>query len=180
MFQAPDDPVAFAIAVLNTWDELEDPPELLRDVEALRRLLARNDLAALADRVRAPDLARVRRVRERLRRAFEARDEADAVNALNEILGSAKARPRLVRNRAGWKFEYVGRDPADMIGANAAASLLEAIRDDGWDRFGTCDAAPCCCVYVDRSKNRRRRYCSQPCTDRAAHAAFRRRRRAGG
>src|SRR5215211_1921336 len=113
-------------------------------------------------------------------RASEARDEADAVNALNEILGSAKACPRLVRNRTGWKFEYVGRDPADTIGANAAASLLEAIRDDGWDRFGTCDAAPCCCVYVDRSKNRRRRYCSQPCTDRAAHAAFRRRRRAGG
>ena len=32
-------------------------------------------------------------------------------------------------------------------------------------------------VYVDRSKNRRRRYCSQLCTDRAAQAAYRGRRR---
>jgi len=60
----------------------------------------------------------------------------------------------------------------------SSASLLEAIRDDGWERFGICDAAPCCCVYVDRSKNRRRRYCSQLCTDRAAQAAYRSRRRA--
>ena len=29
---------ALAVALVNTWDELEDPPELLRDPDSLRRL----------------------------------------------------------------------------------------------------------------------------------------------
>jgi predicted RNA-binding Zn ribbon-like protein len=57
-------------------------------------------------------------------------------------------------------------------------SLLEAIRDDGWDRFGICAGAPCCCVFVDRSKNRSRRFCSDLCADRVAQALHRERRRA--
>jgi len=144
----------------------------------LRRLLTDHGLTTHANRAREADLARVRKLRGRLRQAFEARDEAEAVAALNEIVGRARARPQLVRVGSAWRFRYAGSDVTDTLAANVAASLLEAIRDDGWERFGICDAAPCCCVYVDRSKNRRRRYCSQLCTDRATQAAYRSRRRA--
>jgi predicted RNA-binding Zn ribbon-like protein len=52
-----------------------------------------------------------------------------------------------------------------------------AIQTEGWERFGVCDALPCRCVYIDRSRNRSRRYCCQLCADRVAAAAYRERAR---
>ena len=68
---------------------------------------------------------------------------------------------------------------ADSLAATTAMSLLEAIRDDGWERFGICAGAPCCCVFVDRSKNRTRRFCCSLCADRVAQSLYRARRRGG-
>jgi predicted RNA-binding Zn ribbon-like protein len=56
-------------------------------------------------------------------------------------------------------------------------ALLEAIQEHGWRRFGICEARPCRNVYVDRSRNRSRRYCSAACANRAAQAAHRARAR---
>ena len=170
MFQDPDDPVALAVALVNTWDELEDPPELLRDVESLRRFLAGAD-------VTSGDLTRVRAVRTSLRAAFEAGADDGAVAALNGVLQESRARPQLARADGGWTLTWAG-PPVDVLAATTAMSLLEAIRDDGRDRFGICAGAPCCCVFVDRSKNRSRRFCSNLCADRIAQAAHRARRRA--
>ena len=44
----PSDGAAFAIALLNTWDELEPDPECLRDVGFVQRLLARHGLFEVA------------------------------------------------------------------------------------------------------------------------------------
>jgi CGNR zinc finger len=58
-----------------------------------------------------------------------------------------------------------------------ALALLDFIRSAGWERFGVCSAPPCLAVYVDWSKNRSRKYCSQLCADRMNQAAYRRRQR---
>jgi len=81
-----------------------------------------------------------------------------------------------VRHAGEWRLEWSGR-LTDTIASATAMSLLEAIRTDGWERFGLCAGAPCCCVFVDRSKNRSRRFCSDLCADRVAQALHRRRRR---
>jgi predicted RNA-binding Zn ribbon-like protein len=177
-FQKPDDPVALAVALANTWDTLASPPELLLDLDALARFLAANDVDRADPSER--DLRAVRAVRDAVRAAFEASDESQAVDALNGLLSSTGAIPQLERAGDGWAFRYRTRTAsvADVIAARAATALLEAIRVDGWSRFGVCDALPCCCVFVDRSKNRSRRYCCQLCADRVAQAAFRRRNRA--
>ena len=178
MFQRLDDPVALAVQLVNTWDELEDPPELLRDVGVLRRVLERYGFAAEADRATAADVDAARALRDRLRATFEVEDEETAVGFLNEILRECEATPQLVQERGAWRLRWVG-SAYDVLASTAASSLLEAIRDDGWERFGICAAAPCCCVFVDRSHNRSRRYCSTLCADRVAQAAYRRRRREG-
>lgn len=175
MFQRPDDPVALAVALVNTWDELEDPPELLRDVGVLRRLLERYGLAAEAQQAATADLDAARALRDRLRATFEVKDEETAIGFLNEILRDSDAKPQLLPERGGRRLRWVGAT-YDALASTAAISLLEAIRDDGWERFGICAAAPCCCVFVDRSRNRSRRYCSTLCADRVAQAAYRRRR----
>jgi predicted RNA-binding Zn ribbon-like protein len=176
MFQKDDDPVRLAVDIVNTWDLLEKDPELLRDAASLRRYLARRGYGE-ALRPSSRDLAEVRSLRDSLRDAFTARDENEAVRRLNGVLRRSAARPQFARQGEEWRVEWTGR-LADMIASAAAMSLLEAIRDDGWERFGICAGAPCCCVFVDRSKNRSRRFCSDLCADRVAQALHRERGRA--
>jgi predicted RNA-binding Zn ribbon-like protein len=176
-FQKPGDPAAFAVALANTWDTLEPDPELLEDARTLRRLLDAHGLNVVP---LERDVPRARALRDQLRAVFEVEDEETAVEQLNELLRDARAVPQLEREGGRWAMAYAapGGDVLDLLTARAAVPLLEAIRDDGWDRFGTCAGSPCCCVFVDRSKNRSRRYCSDLCADRVAQAAYRRRRRA--
>ena len=176
MFQKDDDPVRLAVDLVNTWDLLEKDPELLRDAASLRRFLVRRGYGE-ALRPSSRDLAEVRSLRDSLRNAFTARDENEAVRRLNGVLRKSAARPQFAREGEEWRVEWIGQ-LADMIASVTAMSLLEAIRDDGWERFGICAGAPCCCVFVDRSKNRSRRFCSDLCADRVAQALHRERRRA--
>jgi predicted RNA-binding Zn ribbon-like protein len=168
-----------AVDFVNTWDVLNDEPELLRDVPHLRTFLEQHGLHREALSAQEGDLRRLRALRRRVRSVFEAESEKEAVEILNGLL--ADAVPQLRSAPGGWSFAYEPRrerDLADRLGPRVAAALLEAIRADGWDRFGICDALPCRCVFVDRSRNRSRRYCSQLCADRVAAAAYRRRRAA--
>ena len=175
------DSIALAVALVNTWDVLNDPPELLREVETLRVVLRAFGLDEDAKRASERDLVSVRRVRDRLRRAFEADDDGVAVAELNDLAREAGAVPQLERENGGWAFRYgPGRQPlATELAGRAAVALLGVIEEEGWTRFGLCAAAPCCCVFVDRSRNRSRRYCCDLCADRATQAAARRRRKAG-
>ena len=59
------------------------------------------------------------------------------------------------------------------------ATVLPVLFGYGLSRFGRCLARPCRCVFVDRSRNRSRRYCCDLCADRANQQAARRRRQAG-
>jgi predicted RNA-binding Zn ribbon-like protein len=172
------DAIGLAVGLVNTWDVLHEPPERLDDVERLRLILRWFELPDAADRAAEADLASVRRVRDRLRRAFEASTEADAVQELNALARSGRAVPQLERANGGWTFRYgAGGALAADLAARTSVALLGVIERDGWDRFGVCAAAPCCCVYVDRSRNRSRRYCCELCADRATQAAARRRRK---
>ena len=126
------------------------------------------------------DVEGFRALRGRLRAAFEADSEADAVAALNRILAQHPTVSELAQVEGGWRFQHRASHPKDVAAALApecSIALLAAIRDRGWSRLGICSAAPCTCVYVDQSRNRSRRYCSDLCNDRMSQAAHRRRRR---
>ena len=175
----PADDLELALALLNTWDEYNREPELLRNHESLARLLTSAGYEAAAARVTPADVERTRALRERLRLAWSAASEDEAVAALNAVLADSDARPRLVRRDDGsWTFAFApppDEGPA-FLAPLAAAALLEALREHGWERFGTCDAAPCRCVYVDRTHGGTRRFCCRLCADRASQAAYRARR----
>jgi predicted RNA-binding Zn ribbon-like protein len=175
MFQRDDDPVRLAVDLVNTWDELEADPELLPDAASLKRFLGRRGFVPPV-RAGNKDVAELRALRGSLRAAFTADTEDEAVRKLNAVLRKSVARPQFVRDGEEWRVEWSGRLPEAIASATAMA-LLEAIRADGWDRFGICAGAPCCCVFVDRSKNKSRRFCSGLCADRVAQALHRERRR---
>ena len=175
----PADGVTFAVDLLNTWDELEPDPECLRDAGFVQRFLSRHGLdeaAALAD---AEDLEALRDLRGRLEQAWDSPDEAAAVARLNEVLAEASAQPWLAPDAGAFRYDRPGLPARAFADALASRALLEEIAAGRWERFGRCDAGPCRCVYIDRTRSGVRRYCCRLCADRAAHQAYRRRRSAG-
>jgi predicted RNA-binding Zn ribbon-like protein len=174
----PSDGVAFALGLLNSWDELEPDPECLRDVDVLRRFLTRHGLTDAARLVRETDVESLRSLRGRLAHAWDAADEQTAVAELNMILSGATAQPWLAHGESGSRFRYdrPGSPIRAFADALAVRGLLEEIAGGRWPRFGRCDAEPCRCVFIDRTRSALRRYCCRLGAHRAAHHAFRRRR----
>jgi predicted RNA-binding Zn ribbon-like protein len=117
-----------------------------------------------------------------MRKVFEAveRDELEeAARVVNAILKRTGARPQLdPLAGGGWHVHFHGTTDALSTGwaAGCATGLALAIGSDLAGRLGVCVAERCDRVYVDTSKNARRRFCSTTCQNRTKVAAFRQRR----
>ena len=65
----------------------------------------------------------------------------------------------------------------DQIMADILMALAQEICDDGTIRFGTCGATDCGRLFYDATRNRSRRFCSDPRCASRTHTADHRRRR---
>ena len=168
-----------AVALVNTWDTYDVPHEHLMGLDAFRRFLDAVGRGRAARVATESDLAEVKALRDRLRRVFDTSDVREAARVLNDIADETRAVPRLQRSGDAWtvRFGPDERAVAAHLGATAAAALLQVVRAHGLTRFGTCAAPPCTGAFVDRTKNRRKRYCCELCADRAAQQHHRARRR---
>jgi predicted RNA-binding Zn ribbon-like protein len=172
-----DEPaLALAVAVLNTYDALESPPDFL-SVERVRRLATRYGFGALGEALEDGDLERLRALRERLRPVFADASADGKVAALDAVLAAEATGAGLDRDGSTVRLRARGgRDAVGRLGVLLADALAHALCVGGPARFGTCVADPCRCVYVDRTRGGRQRYCCELCNDRVAAAAYRRRR----
>ena len=118
-----------------------------------------------------------------MRPVFEATDTGDlteAARVLNQLLGATGARPQLdPLATSGYHVHFHGSTDGLATGwaAGCATGLALAIGTDLAGRLGVCEAERCDRVYVDTSKNARRRFCSTACQNRTKAAAFRQRQR---
>jgi predicted RNA-binding Zn ribbon-like protein len=172
--------VAVAVDLVNTWDELEEEPDLIEDLRDVRYWLDWHGLHRAAKALRTADVERVRALRNRFDRVFDAKDENEAARLLNALAREYGTPPQLERADGGWRIRTWPdeREGLNAVAAYATAGLLEALRELGWSRFGRCAGSPCHCAFVDRSRNRSRRYCCELCADRVAQANYRERKRA--
>ncbi len=172
--------LAVAVDLVNTWDELEAEPDLIEGLADIRFWLDWHGLHTAAKRLRSPDVDRVRALRARFEDVFDAKDESEAVDLLNELALEHGTPPQLERANGEWRLRTWPdeREGLAAAAAYATAGLLEALRDLGWERFGRCAGTPCRCAFVDRSRNRTRRYCCTLCADRVAQAHYRARKKA--
>jgi predicted RNA-binding Zn ribbon-like protein len=168
-----------AVDLVNTWDELEQEPDLIDDLRDVRYWLEWHGLGEAAKRVTDRDVDRARELRARFDRVFDAKDEMEAADLLNELAREYATPPQLERDGTSWRLRSWPdeREGLDAAAAYGTAGLLEALRDLGWRRFGRCAGSPCRCAFVDRSRNRSRRYCCTLCADRVAQAHYRERRK---
>ena len=184
---ARDADLKLAIAFVNTYDLLESPPDILT-MERAVAIAGAYGRPGLADRLAAipparagAALDRMRAVRGQLYQIFAATDSDAAVDALNVALDSQPVRPRIAGGPDGSlrltaALATDDFDPVTELAAIATDALAQAMAVGGPGRFGTCAGDPCRCVYVDRTRAGRQRFCSQLCNDRMAAAAYRSRR----
>ncbi len=176
-----DEPVRIAVDLVNSYDvvsgeeKLNTPEDVSRYVDEGSANWCTPGWDPTAD-----DLVEVKELRTKLRAVFDAHDEATAAEILNDILRDVTAVPRLSVHGSGphLHFESEGESPARWLGAITAMGLTTAMIEGGYDRFGSCDSSSCDDVYVDTSRNRSRRNCSETCTTRENVAAYRSRLKA--
>lgn len=176
-----DQPVQLAVALVNSYDP-DSESDSLPDVDAARALLTphlEDDELDAAD-VGETDMEGIRALRASLRAVFAAPDERTAASRLNELLRRSGAVPRISGHDAEsfhLHFEPVKAGAVRWLGAVTAMGLTVVLCDHGFDRLGLCGASGCSDAFVDETKNRRKRYCSEGCAHRSSVAAFRARRR---
>jgi hypothetical protein len=189
---AADPVLGFVLDFCNSYDLLEDPPDRL-SIPLIGRVAEHHGLPGFG--LAAADLEPVRVVRNQLYGVFAADSAADQVEILNRLFSTHGAVPRLVvgseASVAGSSVDGSlvggvdevrvaatgGVGPVARLAVVAADALARAIADGSADRLRTCVGDPCRCVYVDRTKANRQRYCCELCNDRMASAAYRRRNR---
>lgn len=178
-----DEPVELAVALVNSYETFD----------AIEHLTTPADLATFIREhssewdgntidITPEDLDAVRDLRRKLRGVVTSPDATAAAVALNDLLQDVDARPRVsVHDGSDPHLHF---EPADAgvvrwLGAVTTMGLSIVLVEEGLERFGVCSSDSCDDVYLDTSRNRSRRHCSDRCTTRENVAAYRRRQRAG-
>lgn len=126
------------------------------------------------------DQQATQRLADRLHEVFTVSHPARAVAVVNEVLSDAGALPQISgHDDEDWHLHYypAGADPVDRLAVTAAMGLATVLCTAGVRRLGHCAGTDCSDVYVDTSRNNRRRFCSEGCANRAHVAAHRARNR---
>jgi predicted RNA-binding Zn ribbon-like protein len=163
-----------AVALVNTAVE----PDTLTTHEDLVEFLDEHEFTGVR-RGDDAELEGVRRLRPRLR-ALLTSERDEAADLVNQMLVADRALPQLVRHGGhDWHIHAVGADaPLEArIAVETAMAMVDVIRADETSRLGVCASSTCDGLVLDLSRNRSRIFCSTACSNRAAVAAYRSRRR---
>ena len=163
-----------AVALVNSGEE----PDTLTTRAELESFLDEHQFTGTR-RGDAAELAGVRELRPRLR-ALLTSDRDTAASLVNDLLVEERALPQLVRHGGhDWHIHAVAPDAplATRIAVEAAMAMIDVIRADEMSRLDVCADPDCEGLVLDLSRNRSRRFCSTACTNRAAVAAYRARKR---
>lgn len=128
------------------------------------------------DEIAASDTDAAQRLADRLHAVFTTDDAAVAAARINAVLTDYGATPQISRHGDDdWHLHYHPADarPIARVAVIAAMGLATVVCTSGTRRLGRCDATACRDVYVDTSRNNRRRFCGDNCANRSHVAAHR-------
>ncbi|MDQ1657471.1 MAG: hypothetical protein QOD41_2554 [Cryptosporangiaceae bacterium] len=166
------EPVLLAVELANL--DTADP-------EAVDEFLTANDPliegGISGASIRTAELARLAAA---IRGVVEAGSDGEVVALVNALLAEYSPQPRLTDHDGSLHLHYSdsGAPFIDRLGATVGIALAHVLTRDGRTRLGVCAADDCEDVYVDTSRNRSRRYCSETCASRTTVSAYRARQRA--
>ena len=160
-----------AAALVNT-DPAATPEQLLD----LLREHAYKPVGTLDEEGAVELLAWIRLLEE----VFVATDRDHRVRILNALLAASATQPYISQHDGRAPHLHFAPETAptvERVRAYTAAGLAHVLCQDN-DRIGSCAREGCGVVYVDTSRNGRRRYCSTRCANRV-YVADHRERQAG-
>ncbi len=177
-----DSYAGFAVDLVSSEPDELEPADVLTDLDGLASFLASRPW--MAERAATSDIAPLVRLRRQLREVFDAAHDgrsADVVDRLNRLLDHHRPQPSISgHDDTDWHL-HVADDHAPVAteyATGAVMGLAMAFLEHGVERLGTCADPRCGGVFLDTSRNRSRRYCSDRCASRANVAAHRERQRA--
>lgn len=154
--------------------------DALDSVEALSHLINERLITEVEPPTQA-DIVGVHALRSQLRAAFVAPDEDSRNEVVNQLLASARIKPRLSdHDNLGVHLHYFApySTLVDHLLADCAMALATLVISGDGDRLRVCGAPDCARVMVDHSRNRSRTFCdSGRCANRVNAAAYRERNR---
>ena len=130
--------------------------------------------------VSADDAVAIDAWRVRLREVFATSDVDTRVALLNRLLADSASAPYISRHDdkpPHLHYHVSDGSIVDRVRAYTAGGLAHLVCEDS-DRAGRCDRPGCGIVFVDTSRNGRRRFCSTRCATRVHVADHRQRRTA--
>jgi len=174
-----DASVSLMVELVNTHDLKREPPEQLRTAADVTAFLRRHRMLG-ENTVSDTDVEEIRELRDEIRGVFTATDDDLALDRLNAVLAAAGVVPRIARIPDGSRELFFA--PADAplarrVACDAGIGLAMMLTEHA-ARLKSCAADPCRNVFVDLSRNRSRRWCSESCAARVNVAAYRARRAA--
>jgi predicted RNA-binding Zn ribbon-like protein len=178
-----DGAAQLAVDLANVNSDLEPDATSAEVAEACAAYVAANDEWFTSRARRAlttADVARMVELSDGIRAVATAETDAEAVSGLNALLTNCAPEPRVTDHDGTVHLHYSG-DGAPLtvqLGATVSMGLSLLVCRHGRERLGVCAADDCADVYVDTSRNRSRRYCSETCASRTTVSAYRARRRA--
>ncbi|MET9023626.1 CGNR zinc finger domain-containing protein [Actinopolymorpha sp. NPDC004070] len=162
-----------ATALVNQCRETADQPGP-PDIGELARILAAHQIdPGRLTRRDADDLAAWA---AHLDRAYGEPDPDRQVALVNELLDLGASRPFVSRHGGRPPhLHYFPEDPdvVTRVRAQTAAGLAHVVCDAAGHRLGRCDREGCGAVFLDTSRNGRRRFCSLRCANRVRVADHR-------
>lgn len=169
--------------LINTYDLFLDEPEHLQTTADLDAFL-HNHGQPVSTRPTQEDLEAVRALREELRSIWNTPQAAESRNQLDSLLGMAPVTLYLDydhENTADDIALHFDADPhaslVSRIAVACAVGMLGVVQQHGADRMRACESSPCRDVFIDTSRNKSRRFCSDRCANRYNVAAFRERKK---
>lgn len=175
------DGAALANDLIASGPPVRPHRDLLATSGQLRAFLIEHGLPGDAE-VDDREVDRARELRAELYRALGEHDPAGTVNRLNRLLTRHGAKPSLVAEDGGWRWELsapAGAGPMACAAVEAAAGVLAVIGELGPHRLRSCANPTCRGRFVDTSRPGTRRYdLPAICGNRLNVAAHRARRRA--
>lgn len=155
-----------AAALVNLQDM---PPEVV--------LATLRDHGMAVTAVSPSDASAIAAWRLRLREVFATSDVDTRVELLNRLLADSASAPYISRHDGRpphLHYHVSGGSIVDRVRAYTAGGLAHLVCEDP-ARAGSCDRLGCDTVFVDTSRNGRRRFCSTRCATRVYVADHRQR-----
>ena len=166
--------------LINTYDLYLDEPEHLREPRDLQRFLETHGMMPQVT-VTQIDLDDVRILREQLRTAWTIGTMEAMLHVLNPLIATVAVTVQFedtTEQHVHAQFAmHVGLSLAQRLAFECALGMIEVVQQQGLDRMRACAAEPCRDVFVDISRNKSRRFCSERCANRYNISTFRERQK---